>query len=133
MIHPSFERTGRRERILRTTTATGASSTTGSVAGLLLGGASLVASAASTTVTEGCSTGGQLLRSSKAKGRERFWCVRGGLTTVVTGGTATAVATSARSTGRGLRLDVALGGARGHLVDGLDRDSGLLLTILIVT
>jgi hypothetical protein len=79
--------------------------TTAVSAGGLISATGLVAVATSSTVTEG---------------------------TLATTG-ATAVVTSAGGPQGSLGLSIALGSASGSLVDGLDRDDGLLLAIGVVT
>lgn len=54
------------------------------------------------------------------------------LTALVAAEVTTAVAASPHRGRRGLRLDIALGGASGGLVDGLDGDDGLLLAVGVV-
>lgn len=111
----------------RTATDARAVAATGAVTASLLGGAALVALAASGTVAEGCE------RSYVSTSVFHPGCLEGSsLTTLVTTGTAAAVAGAAGRSSGGLGLDVALGRARGGLVDGLDRDDGLLLTVAVV-
>jgi hypothetical protein len=54
------------------------------------------------------------------------------LTTLVAAEVTTAVAASPHRGSGGLRLDIALGGARNGLVNGLDGDDGLLLAVGVV-
>jgi hypothetical protein len=54
------------------------------------------------------------------------------LTTLVSAGATTAVAASPHRGLGGLGLDIALGSARGNLVDGLNGDDGLLLAVGVV-
>jgi hypothetical protein len=86
------------------TTDTGTSTASGSITGSLLSGSVLVASATSTTVLE---------------------------STLVTTG-ATAVSSSTSSLYRSLGLDIALSSASIVLVNGLDRNDGLLLAVTVV-
>jgi hypothetical protein len=86
------------------TTDTGTSAATGTITGSLLSGSVLVASATSTTVLE---------------------------STLVTTG-ATAVSSSTSGLYGSLGLDIALSSASSVLVNGLDRNDGLLLAVTVV-
>lgn len=54
------------------------------------------------------------------------------LTTFIPAGSSAAAASTASGSSRSLGLDVALVGTGGSLVDGLDGDGGLFLTIVVV-
>lgn len=86
------------------TTNTGTSTASGTITGSLLSGSALVASATSSTVLE---------------------------STLVTTG-ATAVSSSTSGLYRSLGLDIALSSASSVLVNGLNRNDGLLLAVTVV-
>lgn len=123
---------------LLTSTDASTLTTTRSISRGLLGGAALVAFPASGAITESYTTAISIDESYMSQTDRHDGIVVSKepemrkLTALVAAEVTTAVATSPHRGLGGLRLGIALGGAGGGLVDGLDRDDGLLLAVGVV-